>query len=139
MPRMIYQRWVLTRCNGSPAEAITRIENATALPVDHTVLHQALKKPIALPVRLAQLVCVASEGECTLVELLDVDLIRKQYMYERPLMRVRAIEFQLAKCAKDLERYRGEIARLEALIAQVDAEVAELHSERLELVAGRAA
>lgn len=129
---MIFQRWVLTHCDGKTSEAIRRIEAVSGGPVDTSRVYRAMRKPLIFTGKLARDVVAASDGACTLAELIDVDLIREQFAYTNPDLHKRGLDFVIAKAerkAQALARradaavklHGAQLNELERLIAERDA------------------
>jgi len=121
---MIFQAWVMQRCEGRPTEAVRRIEAANGgAPVDRTRVYRALRKPTAFPARFAQLVVTASGGACTLFELIDVETVRERFEYTDPDLRRRAVEYQILRVERRRDAYVRDRSRIDAMIAALEVEL----------------
>lgn len=124
---MIFQAWVMSRCDGKPTEAFRRIEAYG--PIDRSRVYRALRKPVAFPVRLARLIVEASDGACTMAELIDAELIAKSFVWTNPDLKRRGLEYALIRAAKRRESRIAARARVDADIAAIDIEIAALEAQ----------
>lgn len=131
---MIFQQWVMQRCGGRPSEAIRRIEAANdGQPIGASRVYRAMRKPQRFPVRFAQLVVTATDGECTLVELMDLDVIAASFEYDSPDLRRRGMEYQVLKLDRRRATACRQLERMQAVIAELDAELTEYRAKLAEL------
>lgn len=121
---MIFQAWVMSRCNGKPSEAVRRLEAANGgKPIDRTRVYRALRKPCSFPVRFAQLVINASVGACTLFELVDLETIREHFEYTDPDLKRRALEYQVIRATRKRDTLMRQRDRLDVQLTAANADL----------------
>lgn len=129
---MIFQQFVRECCAGKPAEAGRLVENVTGVALGYQRLHRWYRYPQPMPVAAARLVVKASEGKCTLDELLDPELIAQAFKFEPSdaALERRFLQGRLAAREREL-RQLEQAQRLGRTLGDVQREVRQLRA-RLE-------
>lgn len=128
---MIFQQWVNAACDGKPATAARKIEASSGGAVAYGAVYRYYRNPRAMPVPLARAVVQASDGACSMEELIDADLIAEHFLFadvshERERLNLKAQRWQrelqgLEARAKRLERIRANAQRqLQSLRARIE-------------------
>lgn len=109
---MIFQQYVRQCCGSSAAEAHRRLAaHGTAL--SYQQVFRYLNRPRPMPIAVARVVVEATEGQCSLDELIDANLILASFDFEASdSVEARAIE-RKALTAR-IEQREREVGQLEA-------------------------
>lgn len=129
---MILQQWIMSCCDGKPTEALRRIEAVSDEPVSQSTIYRAMRAPLALPGKLARVVVKASDEQCSLAELVDVELIRAAFVYTNPDLRKRGMEIAVVQAQAKAAAWQAKLERVQQAHEKQLNEVARLQRELAE-------
>lgn len=125
---MTFQQWVMSACDGKPSVALAKIE-ATGIAVTRSTIYYAMRHPVPFRPKLAAAIITASEGACTLVELVDVDVIRSAFDYADPDIKRHALRLAVARAEAMLRRVHRHYTSAHASVVRARAELDRLNAE----------
>lgn len=130
---MIFQAWVTRHCGGRPSEAVRRLEATAGGSVDVNRVYRAMRKPTRFPIKFAQLVVAASDGACTLCELMDLDTIAAHFEYTDPALRRVGLRMRIMRLERRRRAINSQLERSQAAAEAVDADLADCRAQLAEL------
>src|SRR5262245_51288068 len=127
---MILQQWIMSCCDGKPSIAVRRIEAVHDAPIfSPSTIYRALRTPTTMPGKLAGAIVEASNGECTLPELVDIELIRASFEYSNPDLKQRGLEFALAQAERRLRTLETRLAHAQSFVDKQTAECVRIKTQ----------
>ena len=123
-----FQQWVMSACDGKPSIALAKIE-ATGIAVTRSTIYYAMRHPVPFRPKLARAIITASEGACTLVELVDADVIRSAFDYADPDIKRAALRLAIARAEAMLVRVQRHYNQAHAAVTRAQAELDGLRAE----------